>query len=93
MPAVTRLGDFCTGHKCYPPRPNDQASDNVIVNNKGVHRETDHWVEHCCGSCHDSTTAKGSSTVFVNNKPVARIGDPIKCGSVIAQGSPDTFIG
>jgi len=93
MPAVTRVGDECSGHDCYPPRVNDEGSPNVKVNNLSVHREGDHWTSHCCSSCHDSTTAKGSSTVFINNKHVARIGDPIRCGSVIAQGSPDVFIG
>lgn len=94
MPAVTRKGDQCMGHKCYPPRVNDQGSPDVLVNNIQVHRQGDHWVTHCCGdSCHDGVCAVGSSSVYVNNKQVARIGDPITCGSIIAQGSPDTFIG
>lgn len=93
MPAVTRKGDYCTGHDGYPPGQNDEGSPNVKVNNLEVHRQDDHWPNHCQSSCHESETAQGSSTVFVNNKPVARIGDPVKCGSVIAQGSPDVFIG
>lgn len=94
MPAVTRKGDQCSGHNCHPPRVNDEGSSNVLVNNIQVHRQGDHWVTHCCGdSCHDGVCAVGSSTVYVNNKQVARIGDPITCGSIIAQGSPDTFIG
>ena len=94
MPAVTRLGDVCTGHGCYPPRVNDEASTDVFVNGIGVHREGDHWVTHCCGrSCHDSVLAKGSSTVFVNGIPAARIGDPVACGSLSAQGSPNVFFG
>ena len=94
MPAVVRLGDECTGHGCYPPRVNDQASTNTFVNGRGIHREGDHWVTHCCGpSCHDSNLASGSSTVFINGKPAARIGDPIECGSVAAQGSSNVFFG
>jgi uncharacterized Zn-binding protein involved in type VI secretion len=94
MPAVTRIGDSCTGHGCFPPRVNDQGSDNVFINNLNCHRKTDHWVTHCCGpSCHDSNLSKGSGSVFVNNLDIARIGDPIACGSAIAQGSANVFAG
>jgi len=94
MPAVTRLGDICTGHGCYPPRVNDEASLDVFVNGIGVHREGDHWVTHCCGpACHDSVLAKGSSTVYVNGIPASRIGDLVACGSLSAQGSPNVFFG
>ena len=42
MPGIVRLGDYCSGHDGYPPRPNDEASINVFVNSKGVHRVGDH---------------------------------------------------
>ncbi len=42
MPGIVRLGDYCSGHGGYPPRPNDEASANVFVNSKGVHRVGDH---------------------------------------------------
>ena len=94
MPAVTRLGDECTGHGCFPPRVNDEASTNTFVNGIGVHRVGDHWVTHCCTIiCHDAVAEEGSATVFVNGKAVVRIGDALSCGSVSAQGSPDTFFG
>lgn len=92
MPAVTRLGDLDTGHGCFPPRPNNQASPDVFVNGIAVHRETDGWSTHCCGpSCHASVLAKGSSTIFINGLPAARIGDPVACGSIVAEGSPNVF--
>jgi uncharacterized Zn-binding protein involved in type VI secretion len=47
MPAVVRLGDMSTGHSCFPPRPNTEASPNVFVNGKGVHRVGDAWAIHC----------------------------------------------
>jgi uncharacterized Zn-binding protein involved in type VI secretion len=94
MPAVTRLGDSCTGHGCFPPRPNTSASGNVFVNNIAVHRQSDAWATHCCGpSCHDSVLASGSGSVFVNNLQIARIGDPVACGSSIAAGSDSVFAG
>jgi len=47
MPACARLGDICTGHDCYPSRPNDQGSPNVFVNGIPWHRQGDHWEAHC----------------------------------------------
>lgn len=93
MPAVTRRGDVCTGHGCFPPRPNDQGSPDVFVNDIEVHRETDHWTTHCCGSCHDSNLSSGSSTVYVNDLQCARIGDPVVCGSNVSQGSNNVYAG
>lgn len=92
--AATRLGDVCTGHDCWGPRVNVEASTDVFINGLGAHRVGDQWETHCCGpACHDSVTAAGSTKVFINGKPAARLGDAIECGSVIAQGSPDVFIG
>lgn len=94
MPAVARAGDSCTGHGNFPPRANDQGSSNVFVNGIGAHRQGDHWPAHCSGdSCHESSTSGGSGSVFCNGKPLARIGDAISCGSVIAEGSKNVFSG
>jgi len=91
---VTRLGDNGTGHGCWPPRGNDQASPNVFTNNIAVHRVTDHWPIHCCGpACHDSNLAEGSRNVFVNNLAIGRISDAVACGSKVAEGSPDVYAG
>jgi uncharacterized Zn-binding protein involved in type VI secretion len=94
MPSISRLGDKCTGHGCFPPRVNDEASGDVFVNGIGVHRVGDHWVVHVCGtSSHDSTASSGSGTVFANGKAVMRIGDSVACGSAVAQGSGNVFAG
>jgi hypothetical protein len=45
--SVCRLGDRCSGHGCFPPRINDEASNNVFSNGIGVHRKGDHWITHC----------------------------------------------
>lgn len=91
---VSYLGALCTGHGCFPPRPNDEASDDVFVNNFRVHRQSDHWETHSCPPDeHDSTLASGSSTVFVNNLECSRIGDPVACGSLIAEGSVNVLCG
>lgn len=46
MPAATRLRDNCTGHDCWPPRPNCQGSPDVFVNGRPWHRQTDNWEPH-----------------------------------------------
>lgn len=94
MPSAARLGDLCSGHSCYPPRPSNEGSSNVYINGIPSHREGDGWSTHCCDdNCHTSTLAKGSSTVFVNGKGAGRIGDPVGCGSAVARGSLNVFIG
>lgn len=92
--AATRFDDLCTGHDCWPPRRNDQASPNVFVNKRGWHRQGDHWPTHCCsGACHDGRLQTGSHTVFVNSKQAGRVRDPVDCGSKVAEGSPNVFAG
>ena len=95
MPSVTRLGDFGSGHGCFPPRVSTSGSGDVFVNATAVHRVGDNWAIHACPDqgAHTSTLQTGSSTVFANNKGVGRMGDPIACGSVVAQGSPSVFAG
>ena len=75
---------FVHGHGCWPPRPNIQGSENVFVNSRPHHRLDDGWSVHCCiGGCHSSVTCTGSSTVFVNSLPAARVGDLVCCTSLI----------
>ena len=69
MPAVTRKGDSCTGHSCFPPRNSTSGSPNVFVNGKPAHRQGDSWETHCCThtdcphGCHSGSLASGSSSV------------------------------
>ena len=95
MPAVTRLGDACTGHGEWPPRPSSSASPNVYVNGIPVHRQGDSWATHCnpVPECHTSTLAAGSSTVYANGLQLGRVGDPVACGSAVAAGSANVFAG
>lgn len=91
---VHRQGGTCTGHGCWPPRSNTSWSNNVICNDLGVHREGDGWSLHCCGlDCHTSVLDQGSSTVFANDQGVARITDPVACGSFAHTGSGNVFCG
>lgn len=97
MPGVVRLGDVSAGHPhCYPSRPNTEASPDVYVDGRAVHRLGDAWAVH--GACpnhtpHDGVASSGSATVFVNGKAICRIGDSISCGDTMAEGSSDVIAG
>ena len=95
MPAVARLADPCTGHADFPSRSNASASLDVFVNSKGAHRQGDNWPAHCnpVPLCHTSHLAGGSRSVFVNGKPLGRVGDGVACGGSIAAGSSNVFAG
>lgn len=96
MPAVHLRGQSCTGHQCYPPRQNVQGSPNVYCNGIPVHRQSDLWAVHCCGSppnCHSGALVKGSATVYANSLQMARVGDPVSCGSTAMQGSGTVYCG
>lgn len=96
MPGAVRLGDSSTGHPhCYPSRPNTEASGNVFINGRGAHRLGDAWEIH--GSCsdhspHGGSASGGSPNVFVNGKPLCRIGNPISCGDTMMTGSDNVII-
>lgn len=92
MSGVTRLGDYCTGHDGFVPRPSISASSDVSANGKGIVRVGDQWAYHTDHhTIHDGIQVGGSSSVFVNGLPVARIGDHISCGSNVAEGSSSVF--
>lgn len=92
MPGAARLTDFCSGHGCFPSRPNIGASDDVFVNDRGAHRVGDLWNTHTCDSTHGGFTITGSPDVFVNDLPKARIDDLVDCGSRILTGSDDVLV-
>jgi len=93
MPQAARLGDICSGHGCFPSRPNIQGSPDVIVENRPLHRQGDAWQVHCCKSCHAGNLASGSSTVIANGRQAGRIGDPVNCGSRVVTGASTVIIG
>lgn len=92
MPGVSRLNDSIAGTTSgehsghiYPHFPSPISgyisggcSSNVFVNSSPVATvgSITKEVDACCGSS-SGTVAVGSSTVFVNGKGVARIGDAL----------------
>jgi uncharacterized Zn-binding protein involved in type VI secretion len=90
-----RVGDMCSGHGCYPPRPAVEGSDDVFINDRSAHREGDEWATHHCPhhDDHSGSLVKGSSTVRINGRGAGRIGDRVSCGSVAVTGSHNVLIG
>jgi uncharacterized Zn-binding protein involved in type VI secretion len=100
MPAVTRLGDLSTGHEGYPPTavtiPNNSTvyANGILVAVQGGSFATHVKPKsppHVEGA--DRVITGGSGTVFVEGKPITRIGDDIADGDASAQGSPSVFAG
>ena len=102
MPGVTRDGDATTtGHGCDATTTVTGPSTNVFCNSLGVERKTDPTAAHTipngasppvCVSHSGAVINAGSSTVFVNGKAIARIGDSCDGGN-ITGGSSNVFAG
>ena len=87
-----------------------EGSRNVFANGIPISREGDLNSQHfglphlfapsgnplhpAC-TTHTSPLLKGSRTVFINNRPCGRVGDPIAppCNTSVVEGSPNVFAG
>ena len=101
MPGVTRDGDATTtGHGCDTTTTVTGPSTNVFCNSKGVERKGDPAAAHTIPNsatppvcvAHSASITEGSSTVCVNSKAIARIGDACDAGA-ITEGSTTVFAG
>jgi uncharacterized Zn-binding protein involved in type VI secretion len=96
MPPVARNGDpTTTGHGCDATTTVTGPSGDVFANNLGVERQGDPTVVHRltgkdCSVTHTAAINVGSGNVFVNGKPIARVGDSTDGGAITA-GSPNVF--
>ena len=95
MFAQTRVGDNDTGHDACPPRPLAEGRPDVYINGIPAGRVGDSYTSHGCPAHppHTGVVASGSGTVFINGRAAGRIGDPVSCGSSVAVGSPNVFVG
>ena len=91
MARAARRGDLSTGNDTCPTRPAKEGSPDVTFNDQAALREGDALVPHRC-AIHGPGAGKsagGSSTVFVNDRAVTRVGDDVDCGGQISTGSAD----
>ncbi|MEY2875793.1 MAG: hypothetical protein RLZZ373_3164 [Pseudomonadota bacterium] len=94
MPSVSFDGCPCSGHGGFPPRSGSGTAGTVLVNGIPAMVQGDPYGVHIFKKkFHAGSVAGGSATVFAEGRPLARIGDSVSCGSVIAQGSPNVFAG
>ena len=98
MPAVARIGDSTTtGHACDTVSTVIGPSTNVFANGLGVERQGDPVAPHTILvglSCvpHSAVINVGSSKVFINGIPCARVGDSTD-GGAITSGSSNVYAG
>ncbi len=95
MPAVTRVGDKCTGHDNCPAVPLVEGDSTILVNGKPIGVVGCAYQSHSC-TTHTSHTphiAQGAPYVFAHGKAVARVGDAVDCGGTVAQGSSNISVG
>jgi hypothetical protein len=90
MPAVATKGSaVLTGHLCSTTTTIKTCSTSVFAGGVGVSRLGDflspHTIlvgEYCVP--HPAAVGGGSSTVFVNGRPIARVGDSADFGKIIS---------
>lgn len=94
MPPVTLKGDLCSGHTCWPARPSIEGDDRFTVAGRPVHLQGHGWGPHKCGSnTHIGTLAAGAGRFTVGGRQLGRVGDPVSCGSKVAQGETRFTVG
>ena len=95
MPKVSRVGDKVSIHECGVTPSAMNGSGDVYCNGISVHRVGDVNTAHpyapvTCPT-HSTALVKGSPNVYVNGKPLARLGDPYGCGISLTQGSSNVY--
>ena len=69
----------------------------MFVNGIPLMRKGDAYAPHACvkghSGPHDRALAEGSASVFVNDQPAGRKGDPVSCGGAAQTASSNVFIG
>ena len=101
---VAVTGAACTtGHGCDSVTTVLGGSPNVVVGNVGVLRKGDPLAAHTiqqtppllppCINHPGQMVNTGSTTVFVNGIPIARVGDLVDIGGAITAGIPNVVAG
>lgn len=91
---AAKIGDIGTDHDGFPPTPVIAGSPDVFIDGIPAARVGDPLAPHDKPNHppHPRKIASGSSTVFVNGKPLAITGGSVDCGGVII-GSGTVLVG
>lgn len=99
MPGIAVIGDTTTGHDGYPPtKMVTSPISKTKFNGKkpGVMHESCQFIQHNLGnSVHPQVSrypVEGSKKTKIEGYYLARIGDKLADGDVIAKGSDNSFI-
>lgn len=99
MPAAARTTDGTTNHAPCGPGKCSTGSSDVIINGLQAFRVGDKDTPHGIPrgsppSCvpHVTPLDRGSNNVFVNGKPLGRVGDSFSCGIRVASGSNNVIV-
>ena len=97
MPQISRNKDLAaTGHTCTPVVPVIASQFTVFSNGIAVARPGDRCAPHTIKKIvcvdHPANINQGSTSVFAEGIPVARVGDSTDQGAMI-QGAPNVFAG
>ena len=104
MPSVAYKGSDCTtGHGCDTNVKINSGSGDVIIGGlKLVARKDDPLQDHSinnqspppeCIPHLGQKVNEGSATVFVNDRPIARVGDSVDVGGEITEGESSVVAG
>lgn len=95
MPKVILIGDIGTEHDGYQSSPVIEGSFTVTIDNRKVARVGDALEPHTDNShpSHPRRIAIGSSSVFIEGRPVAIEGSGVDCGGILIAGGTNVYIG
>ena len=103
QPIAYKGSECTTGHGCTTITNIDSGSLNVIIGGtKSVARKDDSLVDHLIENpgiippCIDHLNQKvneGSASVFVNDRPIARVGDSVDVAGEITEGFSSVVAG
>jgi|TARA_A200000159_G_scaffold56140_1_gene51924 uncharacterized Zn-binding protein involved in type VI secretion len=95
MPSAARTTDSTSAHSPCGPGTCDAGSENVIINGLNAFRvndkDTPHGVPPFC-TPHVTPLVVGSHNVFVNGRPLGRVGDSFSCGIKVVSGSGNVIV-
>lgn len=99
MPGIAVIGDVTTGHDGFPPTKMVQSPISKTKFNgqkPGVVDPACQFLEHSKGqTVHPQISrypTSGSTKTKIEGYYIARIGDPLNDGDIIAKGSDNSFV-